>query len=147
MLSRQPIIGSGTLQHIKPSRHSSFIRLLLAPASFNRSEWISFRDGFELKCPQSGFTFPRMVKLFDGGSEAFLSVLASSYISDADVFLSAARFLTPNGITLWTTSLRAHTSEASLTFQDLFKRFLHGSGIPCLGKFEAARGCVSGSLV
>ncbi|KAF7360591.1 hypothetical protein MVEN_00790500 [Mycena venus] len=112
----------------------------LGPASFKRPEWIAFHDGFELKCPRSGFTFPRMVKLFNGGSEAFLSVLASSYISDADVFLSAARFLTPNNTTLWTMSLRAHTGEASLTFQDVFERFLCGSGIPCLDKFEGARG-------
>ncbi|KAJ6577274.1 hypothetical protein B0H19DRAFT_1252643 [Mycena capillaripes] len=107
----------------------------LGLASFNRLEWISFRDGFELKCPQSGFTFPH--GLFNGGSEAFLSVLASSCISDTDVFLSATWFLMPNGTTLWTTSLRAHTSEASLTFQGLFEHFLRGS---CLDKFEAARG-------
>ncbi|KAF7339062.1 hypothetical protein MVEN_01982500 [Mycena venus] len=112
----------------------------LGPASFKHPEWIAFHDGFQLKCPRSGFTFPRMVKLFNGGSEAFLSVLASSYISDADVFLSAARFLTPNNTTLWTMSLHAHTGEASLTFQDVFERFLRGSGIPCLSKFEGARG-------
>ncbi|KAF7367803.1 hypothetical protein MSAN_00844500 [Mycena sanguinolenta] len=119
--------------------------------------WVAFREGFDLRCAGTDFTFPKashfvsfsfssahrrssMPNVSKGGSEAFLSVSASSFISSADVFLAGARFVNPSGAGQWITNLRTLIAQPHLTFQGLFETFLRGQGIPCPTAFEADRG-------
>ncbi|KAJ7833147.1 hypothetical protein B0H14DRAFT_3871722 [Mycena olivaceomarginata] len=83
----------------------------------------AFWEGFELKCPRTAFSFPEIVRSFQGGSERFL-----------------ARFLTPTNTVQWTASLRTETGQPSLTLRSLFETFVQGRNIPCPLQFEAARG-------
>ncbi|KAK6992846.1 hypothetical protein R3P38DRAFT_3224689 [Favolaschia claudopus] len=105
--------------------------------------WAAFKAGFDLPCPRNDFTFSKMIKRFQGGSEAFLSLCNTSFISDAEVFLNSVNFLTPTGTSQWTASLRTLAADPFLTCQGLFERFVRGSGIPCRNRFEEARGSFS----
>ncbi|KAJ7820119.1 hypothetical protein B0H14DRAFT_3736322 [Mycena olivaceomarginata] len=100
----------------------------------------AFWEGFELKCPRTAFSFPEIVRSFQGGSERFLSLSATSFIADPDDLLSSARFLTPTNTVQWTASLRTETGQPSLTLRSLFETFVQGRNIPCPLQFEAARG-------
>ncbi|KAF7363705.1 hypothetical protein MSAN_01028300 [Mycena sanguinolenta] len=97
--------------------------------------WVAFREGFDLRCAGTDFAFPKA-----RGSEAFLSISASSFISSADVFLAGARFVNPSGAGQWIANLRMLIAQPHLTFQGLFETFLRGQGIPCPTAFEADRG-------
>ncbi|KAJ7433976.1 hypothetical protein FB451DRAFT_1470353 [Mycena latifolia] len=107
-------------------------------------EVVAFRQGFELRC-RNGFTLPSAIKRFEGGSETFLSSIATSFISDPGTLISKLDFTTPGPQTLlaWTTSLRNETGQGDLTFEGVFQNFLNGCGIPCPNQFEHARGSFS----
>jgi hypothetical protein len=82
----------------------------------------------------------QIVRSFQGGSERFLSLSATSFIADPDDLLSSAHFLTPTNTVQWTASLRTETGQPSLTLRSLFETFIQGRNIPCPLQFEAARG-------
>ncbi|KAJ7468521.1 hypothetical protein FB451DRAFT_1400897 [Mycena latifolia] len=107
-------------------------------------EAVAFRQGFELHC-RNGFTLPSAIRRFEGGSETFLSSIATSFISDPGTLISNLDFTTPGPQTLsaWTTSLRNETGQGDVTFEGVFQNFLNGRGIPCPNQFEHVRGSFS----
>ncbi|KAJ7444131.1 hypothetical protein B0H11DRAFT_2291366 [Mycena galericulata] len=66
----------------------------LGPADPQCQEWVAFRSGFNLPCI-NGFTFPSAVRAVEGGSEAFLSDVATSFISTPEAYIETLQFLTP----------------------------------------------------
>ncbi|KAK6988902.1 hypothetical protein R3P38DRAFT_238389 [Favolaschia claudopus] len=105
--------------------------------------WTAFQSGFDLPCPRNELTFSKMIRLFQGGSEAFLSLYNTSFISDAEVLLNSVNFMTPNGTSQWTARLRTMTADPLLTFHGLFEKFVRGSGVPCRDRFEDVRASFS----
>ncbi|KAJ6551624.1 hypothetical protein B0H19DRAFT_1073286 [Mycena capillaripes] len=111
----------------------------IANATFDKPELQAFRTGYLLSC-RNGFTFPNAVRNFQGGSETFLSVVATSYISSADSVLAVIDTVNPTNHAMLVDALRSHTGDITLTFEMLIERYLRGVGIPCPEKFEASSG-------
>ncbi|KAJ7088384.1 hypothetical protein B0H15DRAFT_885773 [Mycena belliarum] len=114
-------------------------KAVLGGTTFDHPELSSFYAGFLLPC-RNGFTLPNAIRNFQGGSEAFLSLRASSFISSADCVLPHLQFQDSASITTYLTTLQEHTHNPTLTFRILLERFLRRSGIPCPGQFEESRG-------
>ncbi|KAJ7474611.1 hypothetical protein B0H11DRAFT_1866205 [Mycena galericulata] len=115
-------------------------RAALGPTSFDCPEIQSFNTGFQLRC-SNGFELPYAFRNFEGGSEACLSLIATSYISSADSLIPHLDWVnTAEHSGTYLSALRAHTGDIDLNFQVLVERFLRGNGVPCPAQFEASRG-------
>ncbi|KAJ7015854.1 hypothetical protein C8F04DRAFT_1204945 [Mycena alexandri] len=114
-------------------------KAVLGPHSFNHPEIQCFALGFRLNC-RNGFNLPAAIRNFEGGSEPFLSLIATSAITSVESLLSHLQLAAPSGAAAHLAALRAHTSDATLVFQTLVERFLCGTGIPCPQQFAGATG-------
>ncbi|KAJ7937922.1 hypothetical protein B0H13DRAFT_2302393 [Mycena leptocephala] len=117
-------------------------RSTLGSANFQHPEWQAFSKGFDLRCA-NGFTFPSTIQRFQGGSEAFLSLISSSYMSGPNDLLSNVEFVMPPGYSQWSTMLATRIPGGNITFIALFVDFLRGSGIPCPQLFQQVTGSFS----
>ncbi|KAF8155360.1 hypothetical protein K438DRAFT_356827 [Mycena galopus ATCC 62051] len=111
----------------------------LGTSHLNHPVWGAFQEGFLLKCPSTGFTFPQIARLFLQGSEAFLSVLATSYISSPDILLANVQWVGPADMAIWDAALRNLTGRPDDSCKARVTAFVNGSGIPCPEAFEAVR--------
>ncbi|KAF8130484.1 hypothetical protein K438DRAFT_1999370 [Mycena galopus ATCC 62051] len=111
----------------------------LGTSHLNHPVWGAFQEGFLLKCPSTGFTFPQIARLFLQGSEAFLSVLATSYISSPDILLANVQWVGPADMAIWDAALRNLTGRPDDSCKARVMAFVNGSGIPCPEAFEAVR--------
>ncbi|KAF7348848.1 hypothetical protein MVEN_01404800 [Mycena venus] len=114
-------------------------RPTLADTTFDHPELKSFAEGFLLPC-RNGFNLGEAIRNFEGGSDAFFSLIATSYISSADSVLPNIQPIAPPLLNTWIAALREHTGDITLTFNMLVERFLRGTGTPCPVQFQAARG-------
>lgn len=112
-------------------------------------EWKAFIQGFSLKC-RNGFTFldvgffspspanDRVIKVlqipkaFEGGSEAFLSLLWTSAVTGYDSIRD--HIIIPRPPPSYTHALQAAT-DSTVTLYSLITNFLQGSGSPCPALF------------
>lgn len=134
---------------------SLLYKATVATTTFDNPEIQSFRDGLLLPC-RNGFNLRdvsvalqmaekllialQAIRNFEGGSEAFLSLIATSYISSADSLIPHIEFTAPPALNMYLASLRSHTGDITLTFTMLVERFLRGIGIPCPLRFEGTKG-------
>ncbi|KAJ7149912.1 hypothetical protein C8R46DRAFT_915441, partial [Mycena filopes] len=114
-------------------------RAVLGPNSFNHPELQRFIRGFRLDC-RNGFNLPAAIRNFEGGSEPFLSLIATTAILSADSVLPHLHPTSPTNIATYLTSLRSHTGDPAITFQKLVENFLRAVGIPCPIQFAGGRG-------
>ncbi|KAJ7178259.1 hypothetical protein C8R46DRAFT_1346449 [Mycena filopes] len=114
-------------------------RAVLGPNSFNHPELQRFIRGFRLDC-RNGFNLPAAIRNFEGGSEPFLSLIATTAILSADSVLPHLHPTSPTNIATYLTSLRSHTGDPAITFQKLVENFLRAVGIPCPVQFAGGRG-------
>ena len=111
-------------------------------------EWKAFIQGFALKC-RNGFTFLdvsfffptvddtvlkvlQIPKAFEGGSEAFISLLWTSAVTSYDSIRDHSIIQRPPPS--YTHALQAAT-DSTVTLYSLITNFLQGSGSPCPALF------------
>jgi hypothetical protein len=80
------------------------------------------------------------IRNFQGGSETFLSLVATSHISSADSVLPHLEVINPANLATHIDALRGYIGDITLTFDMLVERFLRGRGIPCRVRFEESTG-------
>ncbi|KAJ7482729.1 hypothetical protein FB451DRAFT_121952 [Mycena latifolia] len=107
--------------------------------TFSHPELMAFYEGFRLPC-RNGFSLDHAIRNFEGGSETFLSLVATSAISSANSLLPHIQITNPRGLNIHLAALRAATGDITLTFDMLLERFLRGRYIPCRPRFEESRG-------
>ncbi|KAK7016895.1 hypothetical protein R3P38DRAFT_3202196 [Favolaschia claudopus] len=114
-------------------------RPTVANDTFDKPELAAFRDAYLLPC-RNGFTLGWAIRNFEGGTETFLSVVATSHISSADTLLAVLDIVNPPNLAEHIDRLRGLTTDATLTFHMMIERFLRGVGIPCENMFAASTG-------
>ncbi|KAF8157367.1 hypothetical protein K438DRAFT_1861757 [Mycena galopus ATCC 62051] len=113
----------------------------IANNTFEHPELQSFRLGYLFRCgANDAFDLPYAIRNFEGGSEPFLSLVATSSISSADSVLGLLDVANPPNLVVHITALRDITGDMTLTFDMVFERFLRTVGLPCPQMFEARRG-------
>ncbi|KAJ7828177.1 hypothetical protein B0H13DRAFT_2373352 [Mycena leptocephala] len=105
-------------------------RATIATATFDHPEMRSFRDGFFLPC-RNGFNLPSAIRNFQGGSETFLSLVATSHISSADSVLPHLEAINPANLDTHINALRGYISDITLTF-DIPLHYRAPTGTPFL---------------
>jgi hypothetical protein len=148
------LLGRDEVSH-KALASEMLYRAIIGPESYNHPEWQAFISGFKLPC-RNGFNFldvsdlcrleitkyrltasEQVPRAFTGGSEAFFSLVWTSYISDfaslephLDIRPPAAHF---------TSQLIQLAGDQTASFSGLLCNFLRGSGVPCPGLFAAVQ--------
>ncbi|KAJ7156617.1 hypothetical protein C8R46DRAFT_1040490 [Mycena filopes] len=113
-------------------------RAVLGQTGYSQEELQYFRTGFQLRCG-NGFTLPAAIRNFEGGSEPFLCLTATSHISSADSVLTHLNVVTPANFLPLLGALQTLTNDITLTFDMLVERYLRGVGTPCPQRFAGAR--------
>ncbi|KAJ7128847.1 hypothetical protein C8R46DRAFT_926163, partial [Mycena filopes] len=113
-------------------------RAVLGQTGYSQEELQYFRTGFQLRC-SNGFTLPAAIRNFEGGSEPFLCLTATSHISSADSVLTHLNVVTPANFLPLLGALQTLTNDITLTFDMLVERYLRGVGTPCPQRFAGAR--------
>ncbi|KAJ7186598.1 hypothetical protein C8R46DRAFT_1024634 [Mycena filopes] len=113
-------------------------RPIIAEVAFDQQELCVFAESVLLPC-RNGFNLGKAVRNFEGGSETFLSLVATSYISSPDSLLPHLESPTQPQIGAFVSALRHHTTDTTITFDMLLERFLRAVGTPCPILFQAAR--------
>ncbi|KAF8173862.1 hypothetical protein K438DRAFT_1850161 [Mycena galopus ATCC 62051] len=113
----------------------------IANNTFEHPELQSFHLGYLFCCgADDAFDLPYAIHNFEGGSEPFLSLVATSSISSADSVMALLDVVNPPTLAVHITALRDITGDITLTFNMVFERFLRTVGLPCPQMFEASRG-------
>jgi hypothetical protein len=124
--------GASSVQNRTEASHRSFAATFLYHSIFGSEppyhpEWKAFFKGFSLPC-RNGFNFYSVPKSFEGGSEAFFSLLWTSQIQGYD---SLSPFLRFSGSSVAAALSPTLAEVRSRPVKDKITAFLQGSGIPC----------------
>ncbi|TDL14092.1 hypothetical protein BD410DRAFT_846356 [Rickenella mellea] len=112
-------------------------RTILGLESFRHPEWEAFIFGFKLPC-RNGFTFPKFLKEFAGGSEAFLSTTWSTCVKNFESIRPVLKITGPHSN--FVSRLTAALGGVELSYAALLSDFLSGTGLPCPNLFAAVQG-------
>ncbi|KAJ3507940.1 hypothetical protein NMY22_g16775 [Coprinellus aureogranulatus] len=131
-------------RHRDESSHKAIGSLILYNALFgsippNHPEWKAFREGVTLRCPRGRFTFPQLVRSFEGGSDQFLSLTWSTSVR----YDSLAQMITFDTGSYPEMLGTLQLADPSYTFNGLFLEFLQGTGVPCPGLFDEVKASFS----
>ncbi|KAH8105799.1 hypothetical protein DFH11DRAFT_1518335 [Phellopilus nigrolimitatus] len=116
-------------------------KAILGPEMHLHVEWQAFMAGFRLSC-RNGFSFPTAVKLFPGGSDAFLNIVWTSRIANFGTIEPLLRIEEPASTFLASLerALRRFGETPCASFASLLVKFLGGSGLPCPTLFDEVKG-------
>ena len=121
---------------------------VLGPHSHCHPEWESFIAGFQLPC-SNGFRFTdvcylyiyfncflktsfiQVLQSFEGGPEAFLRQIASSYVSGLGSICDRLLFYDQPAHSQILRQICNATQLLDFTFESLWLGFLNSTGIPC----------------
>jgi hypothetical protein len=96
---------------------------------------------FSKICRIHSLNYSQVIKSWDGGSENFFSLLWTSHISSYANLADHLTFVEPSpALCDQLRRARRASNDTFTSFASLLIDFLKGSGIPCPGRFEEAKG-------
>ncbi|KAF8057836.1 hypothetical protein FPV67DRAFT_1429869 [Lyophyllum atratum] len=107
-------------------------RAIMGPEDYRHPEWQAFISGCKLPCRNGHFHIIQVPRQFEGGSEAFFSVVWTSHISD---FASLSPHLSWGRTPSEFTSALALVTDDNLSLQSIIGAFFQGSGLPSPTRF------------
>ncbi|KAJ7621563.1 hypothetical protein DFH06DRAFT_772897 [Mycena polygramma] len=111
----------------------------LADTTFDHPVLKAFAGGLLLPC-RNGWDFGQAIRDFEGGSDTFFSLIATTRITSADSIVPHLESVGPVTLPQYVALLQDVTGDVTITFDMVMERFLRGTGTPCPIQFHAARG-------
>ncbi|KAG6869900.1 hypothetical protein C0995_016409, partial [Termitomyces sp. Mi166 len=110
-------------------------KALIGNDYYHSQEFKAFAHGFDLLCKNS-FSFKKILQVFEGGPEAFLSMVGISNITSSESLLQYLSIYANESLTF---QLQNATNNDTLTFHDLIISYLCGQGAPCPSHLEVLK--------
>ncbi|KAI0039594.1 hypothetical protein FA95DRAFT_1612451 [Auriscalpium vulgare] len=132
------------------AEHEGLISMMLSRAIMGKEtlqhpDIRAFQKGFSLPCP-NGFTLPKAIRCFPGGSDAFLSEIWANRISSYSSIAAEILFQVQASVNEQHRMVKLTPQSNPVHLREVLVNFLKGSGVPTSKQEEFQESRTNGAL-